>query len=100
MSILIKGLVDMPHCCVICPLKEMFNDGLLCKATNPNRYIPKFLHKRDEKCPLVKVSTPHGDLIDRDDVIDEINRIFPCHSDEYEWAYTTVEQADTIIEAE
>lgn len=49
---------------------------------------------------IVEISTPHGDLIDRDDVLEEINRIFPCHSDEYEWAYTAVEQADTIIEAE
>lgn len=98
-SILVKNM-ETPYCCIVCPFKEMYHDGLLCKATNPHKYIPKFLHKRYEKCPLVEVPTPHGDLIDRDDVIEEINRVFPCHSDEYEWAYTTVEQADTIIEAE
>lgn len=53
-----------------------------------------------KRFPLVEIPIPHGDLIDRGDVLDEINRIFPCHSDEYELAYTTVEQADTIIEAE
>ena len=65
MSLLINGM-EMPHCCVVCPFKEMYHDGLLCKATNPYKYIPKFLHKRYEKCPLVEVSTPHGRLIDAD----------------------------------
>lgn len=87
-SILVRGM-EMPHCCVVCPLKEMYPDGLLCKATNPHKYIPNFFHKRYEKCPLVEVSTPHGDLIDRSLFIgdtDPIDRI---------WAVPAVIEAES-----
>ena len=67
-DLLIKGM-EMPYCCVVCPFKEMYHDGLVCKATTPHKYIPKFLHERYEKCPLVEIPTPHGELIDRDHLL-------------------------------
>lgn len=98
-SILIKDM-ETPHCCVVCPFKEMYHDGLLCNATNPHKYIPKFLHKRYEKCPLVEVSTPHGELIDRDDLLYEINRSTFVESYDHNTAYDAVALAETILEAE
>ncbi len=97
-DLIIKGM-NMPKKCTACPFYYVdFSDGeTSCLATGCEVSIGEH---RDKNCPLVEIPTPHGELIDRDDVIEEINRIFPCHSDEYEWAYTTVEQADTIIEAE
>lgn len=50
--------------------------------------------------PLVEVPTPHGDLIDSDDVIDEINRVTFVSQYDYNTAYNIVEQADAVIEAE
>ena len=51
-------------------------------------------------CPIVEVPTPHGDLIDSDDVIDEINRVTFVSQYDYNTAYNIVEQADAVIEAE
>lgn len=99
-SVLIKGM-EMPYCCVVCPFKEMYNDGLLCKATNPYQYIPKFLHKRNEKCPLVEVSTPHGDLIDRN-MLNECFESLIGEPPSVALAYTNqyIDLAETVIEAE
>ena len=107
MSLLIKGM-DMPKhaikngtddtlyrsCVIVHPdgTAELILDSTFADMFGFEHNLNRF--------PLVEIPTPHGDLIDSGDVLDEINRIFPCHSDEYEWAYTTVEQADTIIEAE
>lgn len=112
MSLIIKGM-DMPYCCVVCPFKEMYNDGLLCKATNPHQYIPKFLHKRDEKCPLTEFPTPHGRLIDADKAATSISMMnnHPCGNsietvnDVVEWLRFADENGNniafpTIIEAE
>lgn len=104
MSLIIKGM-DMPYCCVVCPFKEMYNDGLLCKATKPHQYIPKFLHKRNEKCPLTEIPTPHGDLIDKESIkkfiLDGINKPAP-ESFGYDGIeiLAEIEFAPAIIEAE
>ena len=102
MSLIINGM-DMPKSCedcVCCQVVPNSLDVYFCYADKNNRHVRRGYNEKPSFCPLAEISTPHGDLIDRDDVIEEINRIFPCSSDEYEWAYTTVEQADTIIEAE
>lgn len=50
---------------------------------------------------LIKMlPTPHGDLVDRDDLIDEINRVTFVKRYDYNVAYNIVTDADTIIEAE
>ena len=53
-----------------------------------------------KRCPLVKIPTPHGDLVDRDDLIDEINRVTFVKRYDYNVAYNIVTDAETIIEAE
>lgn len=71
MSILIKGM-DMPKSCEDCPC-AYFTEGAYsdeCQVTHK--------HITDEKptdCPLIEIPTPHGMLIDVDDLI---NHIYDC----------------------
>lgn len=53
-----------------------------------------------KRYPLVEIPTPHGDLVDRDDLIDEINRVTFVKRYDYNVAYNIVTDAETIIEAE
>lgn len=74
MSILIKGM-KMPESCDICPIEG-------CEYINK-----KFT------CPLIEIPTPHGRLIDRDDIY--IGR-WDIDSDLAE----QIQNAPTILEAE
>lgn len=69
MNILIRGM-KMPKKCLICPCFEynMFDDDIdgYCKTlkteiTNSDEHHPN--------CPLIEISTPHGDLIDLSDMV-------------------------------
>ena len=53
-----------------------------------------------DKYPLIEVPTPHGDLVDRDDLIDEINRVTFAERYDYNVAYDIVKSAETVIEME
>ena len=99
MSVLIKGM-EMQSNCNNCPLLQTGYMEHYCPVVKEVMQGIEIVSERHPDCPLVKVPSPHGDLIDRGDVLEEINRIFPCSSDEYERAYTLAEQADTIIKAE
>ena len=101
MSILIKGM-KMPKNCDNCDLIQFDDEGLEAHCPlspyyrwcgTPPDYIP-------EGCRLVEIPTPHGDLVDRDDLIDEINRVTFAKRYDYNVAYNIVTDADTIIEAE
>lgn len=90
MSILIKG-IDMPIDCwnCVCIDKEFGK----CQATDTTIYgdIPKW-------CPLVSVPTPHGRLIDADELSVERND-YDTYND-YSHAFDMVDYAPTVIEAE
>lgn len=101
MSILIKGM-KMPKNCDNCDLIQFDDEGLEAHCPlspyyrwcgTPPDYIP-------EGCRLVEIPTPHGDLVDRDDLIDEINRVMFAERYDYNAAYNIVTDAETIIEAE
>ena len=100
MSILIKGM-EMPKACEWCSFISTFTteSGLGCRCE-----VEKFefwdYSKRQENCPLVEIPTPNGDLVDRDDLIDEINRATFAERYDYNVAYNIVTDAETIIEAE
>ena len=96
MSILIKGYIGLPRDCCKCP----FNCYGLCLANHSKLSVDKCVKSRHSDCPLVEVPTPHGDLVDRDDLIDEINRVTFVKRYDYNVAYNIVTDAETIIEAE
>ncbi len=88
MSVWIKGL-KMPHNCEECGLTSHRSEGLgLCHI----------LHKqcnydiRPKDCPLVEVSEPHGDLIDREEISVDV------YEDADGFHYEV--SAPTVIEAE
>jgi hypothetical protein len=64
-GIYIKGM-EMPKNCCICPFSS-HDMCLLCK-----RDAEDWFENRPEYCPLVEVPD-HGDLIDRDDLIERID---------------------------
>ena len=96
MSLIIKGSI-MPLMCEECPCYDC--DDYSCKATG--RGVIEYRYDgRPDNCPLVEIPTPHGDLVDRDDLIDEINRVTFVKRYDYNVAYNIVTDAETIIEAE
>lgn len=91
MSVLIKGM-EMPTSCGYCPVRHEAREGDEC-------YLGASLteyQKRPDDCPLVSVP-PHGDLIDRDALINECMK-----EDSFlaELLFRKVSNAPTIIPAE
>ena len=78
MSILIKGM-EMPRKCIRCPV-NVYGRCLV----NDDKDVSKATADavRDKDCPLVPVPE-HGDLIDRDVLLDEQvpATLFPCGLD-------------------
>jgi len=101
MSVIIKGM-KMPKNCDNCDLIQFDDEGLEahCPLSPYYRWYGTPPDYRPEGCPLVEVPTPHGDLVDRDDLIDEINRATFVKRYDYNVAYNIVADAETIIEAE
>jgi len=66
MSLLINGM-DMPKCCDDCP----FYDSAGFCALDPTREFEDYNHKRPDDCALVEIPTPHGDLIDRSELLNQ-----------------------------
>ncbi len=108
-DILIKGM-EMPKHSALDGEKDTFYKGAIAVHKDGTAEMVIFRESAHvfalcnkihlDKFPLVAVPTPHGDLIDRDDVIDEINRITFSNPYDYNTAYDIVKEADTIIEAE
>ena len=96
MSLLIKGNVHLPRSCRDCP----FNYSGVCIASANCLKTKSFMKARNPDCPIIEIPTPHGDLVDRDDLIDEINRVTFAERYDYNVAYNIVTDAETIIEAE
>lgn len=95
MSVLIKG-IDMPKEPWDCPCHN--GETGQCKVINIGcyDYIPK-------NCPLVSVQTPHGDLID----VEEVDRSLSAHvtlrndpKEDWKHIYEAIEAVQTIIESE
>lgn len=103
MSILVKG-IEKPKDCGVCPFKL---DGwpdeweMHCKLLG--RQVGYFDKKSKvpKDCPIVEVPTPHGRLIDADELTDQLI-IIPIDLGyrEIEDMEKIVTNAPTIIEAE
>ena len=113
MSILIRGM-EMPVTCCHCPLMGYdpdieWNDG---GRETQGAYICVMTHelidntKREDHCPLVEIP-PHGDLIDREALMDDIigsmvfsGRNVPKEAAIVQKVLDIVGDANAILEAE
>ena len=121
MSVLIKG-AKLPKSCFGCHLFKLDDRDLWCIANHYagccrvlSKYIDenKFVIERHPDCPLIEVPTPHGRLIDADALINELAsehvgglEAIKKYTNADTWtsglhtAWRTIDDADTIIEAE
>lgn len=107
MSLMIKGM-DMPTACNKCP----FHNAYICTAKGSPVSLQIYLKdKKPFDCPLVEIPTPHGRLIDADDLRQKMyHKAFETESNMQKWdsgcwiRYKMFEEAETnastIIEAE
>ena len=95
MSLIIKGSI-MPLMCEECPCYDC--DDYACKATGRG-VIDYRYDGRPDNCPLVEISTPHGRLIDADELIRCIEHAFG-DKDIVKLVANIIERQPTIIEAE
>ena len=66
MSILIKGM-EMPKSCSECDLRVL-TVGFDIQCAISGETVDDYYFSRHPKCPIVEVPTPHGRLIDADNV--------------------------------
>lgn len=98
MSVIIRGM-EMPQSCRCCPMCSVAE--WWCDATNKN-----LVHAISEEtgkaewCPLVEVPTPHGRLIDADELIEEKDWIYFGGGNNAYIKFSDVNYASTVIEAE
>lgn len=98
MSVIIKGM-KMPKSCDSCDLIQFDDEELEahCPLSPYYRWCGTPPDYRPEECPLVEVPTPHGRLIDADEIEKCVHEWYDVG--EYVFA-DTIRNADTIIEAE
>ena len=100
MSIIIKGM-DMPKNCYGC---SFFGDGIYCGIIDND--TEALILKPEEKkanCPLVEIPTPHGRLIDEDEITFH-KHLEATENGQYDEILVVYERdidlAPTILEAE
>ena len=98
MSVIIKGM-KMPKSCDSCDLIQFDDEELEahCPLSPYYRWCGTPPDYRPEGCPLVEIPTPHGRLIDADEIEKCVHEWYDVG--EYVFA-DTIRNADTIIEAE
>ena len=96
MSILIKG-IEMPVACFDCPcmqdLSNIDEEYYICAAIEHAPEITDKNNGRLPKCPIVEIPTPHGRLIDENELLRH----------KYGFSQTArviIKTTDAVIEAE
>ena len=97
MSVLIKGM-EMPESCRKCPLSDKEAWCLIPGNWRERYYMPA--SGRSEYCPLVEVPTPHGRLIDADELLRNIYQHYEYIKAEFYVIVRDIGIAPTVIEAE
>ena len=99
MSVFIKGM-EMPENCLECAIASWSPSGYdyVC----PFSGIMTLNIGRQNDCPLVEVPTPHGRLIDADELKNEyphdVDWEYPVNTNGY--VSESIDNAQTVIEAE
>ena len=116
MSVFIKGL-EMPQNCSDCPLNY---DQMACKVTGTRWWSDTMVlmgfdsdKERLYDCPLVEIPTPHGRLIDADELIRELASehvdgldAIKKYTNANTWtsglhtAWRLIDDAETVVEVE
>ena len=100
MSVLIKGM-EMPRTCSDCEWSYYVGNGrAMCKRVSMTDKTDIMTKRRADFCPLIEVHTPHGRLIDAD----ELKTAFPACDNSMNIkiasARATINHMPTVIEAE
>ncbi len=97
MSIIVKNM-EMPKSCSKCGWFDMGGgDGYRCTLLRKSFDMwNKISVARDKHCPLVEIPTPHGRLIDADEIE------MPCleTTADSKWMEIAIKSTPTVIEAE
>ena len=98
MSVLINGM-EMPSNCNNCPIVQTGYMEHYCPVVKEVMQGTDIVRVRHSVCPLVEIPTPHGDLIDKDSVI-EIMLKHPLTNTTYRVSAKDIYNIPAIIEAE
>lgn len=109
MSLLIKG-VEMPDSCLNCRFRTTILKNVLSPTMRASAYaclisgmeINNWYEEKHKDCPLVKIPTPHGRLIDADKLVWFIDNHIASGKKwvEFETIKDMINSLPTIIEAE
>ena len=114
MSILIKGM-RMPENCIKCPMQFGGICYVMPAEVDESRVAPTveeaLKQGKPDWCPLIEISKPHGDLIDRDALVKDLTNgikagLFLDGYEEYQNindmddCVECVKYTDAVIEAE
>lgn len=97
MSLFIKSKVHLPSNCEKCPFNYADMSVGICIAADKTIDTRTYGRKRHPDCPMTELPTPHGRLIDADELEKCVHEWYDVG--EYVFA-DTIRNADTIIEAE
>ena len=98
MKLYVKS-IDAPLNCMTCIYQEYDEDGFSCCRIDGAYAEP---NERRKDCPVSDIPTPHGDLIDRDDLLAYFERKAKGKTAEeaLKLLYTALKAYPTIIEKE
>lgn len=106
MSVIVKNM-EMPKSCSDCRFYDDNHDYPTCIVTGYSRgYNWSPFNQRMPDCPLVEISEPHGELIDRDSLLQEVHkRLLLCtkYENDFQKPYEiirAIETAPVIIQKE
>lgn len=99
MSVIVKGM-EMPKNCKDCPFSDHEAWCLIPGDWRERYYCPHDVVS--EFCPLVEVEEPHGDLTDKDKLMQEFmdSDLDYLQRDDWKEIIQIVSDADVVIEAE
>jgi len=104
MSVLIKNM-EMPMSCESCPMSHYIIETITgCNITKGKEYVEKedrdfWYNDKPSWCPLVEVPTPHGRLIDVNELI-PVLAAWIVSEDDFQAVLDAVKRIPTVIESE
>lgn len=101
MGVYIKGM-EMPETCASCEQSYYVGNGrAMCKRVSKTDKTDIMTKRRADFCPLVEVE-PHGDLTDKDKLMQEFmdSDLDHLQRDDWKEVIQIVSDADVVIEAE